>query len=148
VTSRIDLRDALFGVFLIAVAALVFYATRKLTFGTPADMGPGFMPRVLAGLATAFGVYFAIRGFTTAGEPIDPPQARPLACLLAGVAAFALLGLTTGIAVAAFATVVIAGLGSRETKPVEIALFAVAVAAASALLFVKALSLPMPIGPW
>lgn len=145
--ARIDLRDALFGAFLIMVSALVFYATRKLTFGTPADMGPGFMPRVLAGMALAFGLVFTVRGLMRPGEPIEAMQFRPLACLLAGIAAFALLGVKAGIVVAAVATIVVTALASRETRPVEIALFAIAIAGASALLFVKALSLPMPIWP-
>ncbi|MFC3690599.1 tripartite tricarboxylate transporter TctB family protein [Chenggangzhangella methanolivorans] len=147
-TSRFDLKDALFGAFLIAVACLVFWATRNLAFGTPADMGPGFMPRALAGMAMAFGLFFAVRGLTRGGEPIEAPQVRPLACLLAAIAAFALLGAKGGIVVAAAATVVIAALGSRETKALEIIPFALAIAAASALLFVKALSLPLPVGFW
>lgn len=148
-SARVDLRDALFGVFLILVAGVVVYATRNLSFGTPADMGPGFMPRMLAGMATAFGLTFAIRGVIRGGgEPIEPPQVRPLLCVLAAIAAFALLGLKAGLAVAAFATVLVAALGSRETRPVEIILFAVALSAASAFLFVKLLKLPMPIGPW
>ena len=147
-TTRVDLKDALFGAFLIAVAGLVLFATRSLSFGTPADMGPGFMPRALAGLAAAFGAVFLIRGLMRPGEPIDPPQARPLFCLLAAIAAFALLGAKAGLGVAAFATVVVAALGGSETKPLELVLFAAAVAVASTLLFVKALSLPLPVWPW
>lgn len=147
--ARVDLRDALFGAFLIAVAGLVFWATRNLTFGTPADMGPGFMPRALAAMATAFGGFFLVRGLTRAGdEPIERPQIRPLACLLGSIAAFALLGAKGGLVAAAFVTVVLAALGSRDTKPFEIVLFAVGVATASGLLFVKALSLPIPLWPW
>ena len=148
-TSRVDFRDALFGAFLIAVAGLVFWSTRTLTFGSPADMGPGFMPRALAALATAFGAFFLVRGLTRPGEePIETPQARPLLCLLAAIAAFALLGAKAGLGVAAFATMIVAALGSRETRPVEIVLFSLAIAVASTLLFVKALSLPLPVWPW
>lgn len=146
--TRFDLKDAAFGAFLIAVSLLVFWATRNLTFGSPSDMGPGFMPRALAGMAMAFGLFFAARGLTCGGEAIEAPQVRPLACLVAAIAAFALLGLKAGLFVAAVATVVVAALGSRETKPFEIAAFAVAIAAASTVLFVKLLSLPIPIGPW
>lgn len=147
--ARVDLRDALFGAFLILVAALVFWSTRTLTFGTPADMGPGFMPRALAGLATVFGAFFLVRGLARPGEePIEAPQARPLLCLLAAIAAFALLGAKAGLGVAALATILVAALGSRETRPAEIVLFAVAIAVASTLLFVKALSLPLPVWPW
>lgn len=147
--GRIDLRDALFGAFLLGVAGLVFWSTRNLSFGTPADMGPGFMPRALAGLASVFGAFFFVRGLTRPGEePIEAPMARPLACVLAAIAAFALLGQTAGFALAALVTVLVAALGSRETRAVEIAIFALAIAAASTALFVKALSLPLPVLPW
>lgn len=147
-SSRIDLQDALFGAFLVGVAALVFYATRTLTFGTPADMGSGFMPRVLAGIALAFGAFFVGRGLTRGGEAIERPHLRPFASLLGAIAAFALLGATAGLAIASFAAVVVAALGSDESRSVEVVLFAAALTAASVLLFVKALALPIPIWPW
>lgn len=147
-TTRFDLQDALFGAFLVVVAALVFYATRTLSFGSPADMGPGFMPRVLAGIARAFGLFFAARGFSRGGEPIDPPRLRPFVAVLGAIAAFALLGVKAGLAVAAVATVLVAAAGSDETRPVEVVLFAIALGAASVVLFVKALALPIPAWPW
>lgn len=147
-TARFDLQDALFGAFLVAVAGLVFYATRTLTFGTPADMGPGFMPRVLAGMATAFGAFFLVRGLGRGGEPIDRPHLRPVFAILAAIAAFALLGAKAGLAIASVATVLVAACGSDENRPVEAVLFALALAAASVLLFVKALALPIPAWPW
>ncbi|GLK79760.1 tripartite tricarboxylate transporter TctB family protein [Methylopila turkensis] len=147
-TTRFDLQDALFGAFLVAVAALTFYATRTLTFGSPADMGPGFMPRVLAGIAMAFGLFFVARGLSRGGEAIERPHLRPFAAVLGAIAVFALLGVKAGLAVAALAAVLVAAAGSDETRPVEAVLFAVALAVASVLLFVTALALPIPAWPW
>ena len=60
--SRIDLQDLLFGLFLVAVAAGTLVATRNLVIGHAADMGPGYMPRVVALALMAFGLFFSGRG--------------------------------------------------------------------------------------
>jgi hypothetical protein len=64
------------------------------------------------------------------------------------VAAFALMATTAGLMLASLVTVVVAGFASRETRFVENVLFGGAMAVGSVLLFVKALSLPVPIWPW
>lgn len=43
--SRPAMEDLLFGLFLAALAVLVFAATRKLMVGSAADMGPGYFPQ-------------------------------------------------------------------------------------------------------
>ena len=45
---RVDVKELAFGLFLIALALVVFGATGSLNIGTAADMGPGFVPRALA----------------------------------------------------------------------------------------------------
>ncbi|CAL8980666.1 hypothetical protein RHODGE_RHODGE_00229 [Rhodoplanes serenus] len=145
---RGDLRDLLFGGFLIAVAGFTAAATWSLRVGTAANMGPGYMPRVVAALVLAFGLFFVIRGAVAAFHPIAPPQPRGVVFILAAVAAFALLVTTAGLMIAAVVTIVIAGFASRETRPLETVLFGGAMAVGAVLLFVQALKLPVPIWPW
>ena len=145
---RLDLQDLLFGGFLLVFAVAVTAATWKLRVGTAASMGPGYMPRVLSVGIAAFGVYFVVRGAVKPFHAIDPPRPRAVLGILAAVALFALLAPTAGLAVAALATIVAAGLASAETRFLENLLFGVAMAVAVVLLFVKALSLPVPAWPW
>ena len=145
---RIDMQDLLFGVFLIAAAAFTTITTWSLRVGTAANMGPGYLPRAISLLVCAFGVYFVVRGFLTVGAAITPPQLRAIGGIVASVGAFALLVTTAGLMIASVVTIVIAGFASRETRFVENILFGGAMAAGSVLLFVKALSLPVPIWPW
>jgi hypothetical protein len=145
---RIDLQDLLFGAFLIAVAAFTTITTWKLRIGTAANMGPGYMPRAIAVMVCAFGLYFVVRGALTPGPAIVPPQARTIGGIVAAVAAFALLVTTAGLMIASVVTIVIAGFASRETRPLENVVFGGFMAAGSVLLFVKALALPVPIWPW
>ncbi|GGF78711.1 tripartite tricarboxylate transporter TctB [Azorhizobium oxalatiphilum] len=148
-TRRFDWPDLLFGLFLIAVSAGTFAATWRLAGGTAADMGPGYMPRAIALVIMGFGLFFAGRGVvrgTALG--IERVQARPILGVCASVGAFALLVENGGLALASLACILIAGIASRETRFAQLVPFGVAIAAGSVLLFVKALSLPVPIWPW
>ena len=147
VSKRFDLPDLLFGLFLCAVAAVALYTTRGLKFGTLADMGSAFMPRVLALGTLGFGVVFATRGALRPWRGIEPPQIRPVAGIAGAVAAFALLAATAGLAIASLVTILVAAVASREAKLGETVVFGVALAAGSVLLFVKLLALPVPIWP-
>ena len=145
---RINLQDLLFGAFLIAAAAFTTVSTWSLRIGTAANMGPGYMPRAISILVCAFGLYFMVRGALTEGPAIEPPRLRAIFGIVAAVAAFALLATTAGLMIASVVTIVVSGLASRETRFVENVLFGGAMAAGSVLLFVKALSLPVPVWPW
>jgi len=145
---RADLQDLLFGLFLVAVAIATTAATWKLRVGTAANMGPGYMPRALSLGILGFGLYFVVRGAVKPFQAIERPQPRAVFGILASVAVFALLAPTAGLAIATFATIVVAGFASTETRLVENLLFALAMAAGAVLLFIKALSLPVPAWPW
>lgn len=145
---RIDWPDLLFGLFLICVAAGTFAATAKLAHGTAADMGPGYMPRAIALGLLGFGLFFAGRGLLRAHAGIARVHLRPILGIAAAVAAFSVLVESAGLALAAFAGIVIAALASRESRLVEVLVFGIGVSAGAVLLFVKALALPVPIWPW
>jgi len=144
---RTDWQDLLFGLFLIAVAGIALVATRNLSGGNAADMGPGYMPRAIAIALLAFGLWFGIRGISRPFLGIAPVLARPLLAITASVAVFALTASRFGLALSSFAAILIASLATREARPVESILFALALSAAAVLLFVKVLALPVPIWP-
>ncbi len=146
--SRPAMEDLLFGLFLAALAVLVFVATRKLSVGTAADMGPGYVPQAIAWGMVAFGVFFIAKSFVYPGEKIMPPHWRALILIPIAVGVFALLVRPAGLALASFLAMVVASLASKETRLLEVIIFSAAISAGSVLLFVKALALPVPIFPW
>lgn len=146
--SRPAMEDLLFGLFLAGLAVLVFVATHKLLVGSAADMGPGYFPRAIAWGMVAFGVFFVAKSFVAPGERILPPHWRALILIPAAVGLFALLVMPAGLAIASFVAMVVASLASTETRLLEVVIYSVAISAASVLLFVTALSLPVPIFPW
>lgn len=145
---RPGMEDLLFGVFLAGLAVLVFVSTAKLMTGTAADMGPGYFPKALAWLMLGFGAFFIGKSLLVPGDPIAPPFWRGLLLIPLSVAVFALLVNTTGLALASFASMVLVSFASHETRWLEVVIFSAAVSAASVLLFVKALAMPVPIFPW
>jgi hypothetical protein len=145
--SRIDLQDLLFGLFLVAVAAGTLVATRNLVIGHAADMGPGYMPRVVALMLMAFGLFFSGRGLWRMRVGIAPVQWRPLLAILASVGIFALTAERLGLAISSVAAVLLASLATREGRLVETIVFAVVLSGAAVLLFVKLLGMPIPIWP-
>ncbi|MGU3494169.1 tripartite tricarboxylate transporter TctB family protein [Xanthobacteraceae bacterium A53D] len=145
---RINWPDLLFGGFLIAVAAGTFAATWKLAGGTTSNMGPGFMPRALALILLGFGSYFAGRSLLRPFEGISAIHWRPLLGIPVAIGLFAFLLEPFGLALASLVAILAAAAASRETRFFEILLFGLAMTAASVFLFVKALSLPVPIWPW
>jgi hypothetical protein len=145
---RFDFQDLLFGLFLIAVALAGTAATWKLRVGSGANMGPGYMPRAIAIGIAGFGIYFVVSALLRPFQAIEPPQPRSALSILASVAVFGVLAPTMGLFLATAATVIVAGVASRETRFIENFLFAVVMAAGAVLLFIKGLSLPVPAWPW
>jgi len=152
VFKRIDWPDFLFGLFLLLVATGTLVATSKLKVGSAANMGPGYMPRVIAIAVIGFGLFFvlravwrSLRGFD--GLRIDSVQLRPLLGIVIAGAVFALVVETAGLAIASVAAIVIAAFATREVRPLEAVIFGCVMAALSVLLFVTALSLPVPVWP-
>ncbi len=145
---RPGLEDLLFGLFLVALALVVFVSTRRLTVGTAANMGPGYVPQAIAWGMTAFGVFFVGKSLVVPGERILPPYWRGLILIPLAVAVFCLLVMPAGLAIASFLAMLVASAASPETRPVEIVIFSAIMSAASVLVFVRALALPVPIFPW
>lgn len=148
---RIDVKDVAFGLFLIALALVAFAATARLSVGNAADMGPGFVPRALAWVILGFGAAFcvtgALAGTLRAAEPLPAPAWRPLIAILAAIAVFAMLFSTLGLIAACMGSVLVAGAATRPVRWGRLVLLGPALAAFSALLFVKGLGLPFQLWP-
>ena len=146
--QRGDMPDIAFGVFLVALALVAFYATRTLETGTAADMGSGFVPRALAGTLLTFGIGYTAKGLIISGQPLAAYAWRPLMAILGAVAVFALCFQHLGLIVAVIAAIAVAGMAARPARLHTLLPFGAGVAAFSALLFVKGLGLPLRLWPW
>jgi len=117
-----------------------------LRFGTAMRMGPGYMPVLLAWIVCGFGVALCGRALVLAAPPPGAFAWRPTLCVGGAIAAFSAIE-RIGMVGAIVALVLLACAADRETRWREAAPLAGVLAAFSALLFAKALGLPLPLWP-
>ena len=135
------------GVFLILVAMLAFYLAWPLGRTTEVGLGPGFVPYMFAFAQVILGGMLVMQGFRGDRQPADAWKLRPLVLVLASVAFFALSIQKMGLVVALSGLVLISCAAHQETTWREALALAIGSVVVSALVFVKALGLVIPIWP-
>lgn len=138
------------GVMYVAFGGIAFVFSRDYPFGAAGRMGPGYFPTVLSVLLMGLGALALLRGLRKDGAALGGFAWKPVLIVLASTAAFGFLLRGAGLIVALF--VLIFGSASASVKfrfDWKTTLMAVALVVFCALVFVKALGLPMPLfGPW
>lgn len=74
------------GLLFIAVGLFFCVSGWSLEYGTPADMGPGFLPLTISAMLIGIGVLQLVRGVRSLGEAIQFNVKQPAIVLLAIVA--------------------------------------------------------------
>lgn len=131
---------------LVVAGAFLFYA-RDLHHGTLAQMGPGYLPRYVAGMLAATGLGVTLRGFRQDGPPSPSIRFRAFLSPIFAVVAFGLMIEPIGLLLSAFASTMVAALASPHRDWLRTTLIAALLAAGSCLLFVTLLDLPLPVLP-
>lgn len=118
--------------------------------GSAGRTGAGYFPRALSVLLIILGILAVIRSLRFPGEPVATIRWKPLALILAGCSLFGLLLQPLGMPIALFTLILCCAMASREFRWDPKALLgAVAAVAICALVFVKGLSVQMPlVGDW
>ena len=140
-------KDFWSGVMFIAFAATAILSARGYSFGSAGKMGPGYFPMALGAALGLIGAILVARSLFVAGEPVERIQVRPLSIIAIGVVLFGLLLEPLGLVVALVVVTLIAAFAGRDSRPLEAAGLAAALAAFSVGIFVLALRLPLPIWP-
>lgn len=133
---------------MVGLGALGLWAGRDLRFGTPAMMGPGFLPDVICGLLLAIGGFVLIKALVKDREPIGETNIKPLIILIIAIAGFAFLAEGFGFVVSTIWLLVIGSLADQESRWREIAMSTVVLTIFGALVFVYGLGVQMPILPF
>jgi putative tricarboxylic transport membrane protein len=139
--------DLYSGLLLVAVAAVALLYIRTLAIGTVLDMGPGYFPLGLALVVLGMGVCLVLKGLLTGAKPIGDFHLRPLFFILLSFAAFGVLVERAGLLIAILAQVGIAHFASAETRWRQSLVTGVLLAAASAVVFVWLLKIPVGLVP-
>jgi Tripartite tricarboxylate transporter TctB family len=113
--------------------------------GVPSRIGPGYVPRLLGILLAAVGLFLLVRSWW-ATENIDTTIAwRPLLLISAATVAFAVVFEASGLLPAILVSVAIANYATPENRWSTAVVLGGVLAFFAWLLFVKGLSLPLPV---
>lgn len=138
-------KDFLAGLLLLGVGALAFFVALDYPFGSSLRMGPGYFPRVLAGILMAFGAFVLIRGLMT-GERVKGIWGwKPLAWISLSLIAFGFTMDKLGFIPALLALFLIAAMAGRDFKPLQVAAMTAVMGTFAVLVFVYLLGLPYPL---
>lgn len=128
-----------------SVGALGLWVGADYSMGVASRIGPGYLPRLLSILLLALGGFLAVRSRWTA-ETVDTEIAwRPAALVLISVVAFALVFEATGLVPAILVSVAISNYAMAENRWITALVLGALLAFFAWALFVKALSLPLPV---
>ena len=143
-------RDLWAGAIYVAFGGTALVTARRYPFGTGSEMGPGYVPTLLGAILVLIGGAAIVRSFLRDGEEIGTIAWRPLALVLGGTVAFALLLPVLGLAVALPAVALLGAAASRRFGwNGRAALGLLALTAICVGVFVLALGVPMPlVGSW
>lgn len=140
-------RDIAAGLFMLAVAAVALWGTSGLPMSDGGGIGPGFMPKGVAMLIAGFGVLLLAIGLAGDRAPIERLSLRAPIFVLGSIIVFAATIRTLGLAFAGPLAVTIAALADKQSRVVEVLLFAIATTVFCILLFKYILRLPVPLAP-
>jgi hypothetical protein len=143
-------KDFWTGVLYLLFGAAALWLARDYGMGSAGRMGPGYFPNVLAALLMLFGVISVVRSFVVPGPPIGKIAIKAAVLIIGATLAFGFLLPRAGLIVALLALVLIAASASERFRFDWKALAGLVVLVAfCALVFVKALGVPMPLaGTW
>jgi len=145
---NIDLRnskDFLSGLLLIVIGGGAFVMSLDYPFGSTVRMGPGYFPRVLAGITVAFGVVLLLKGLRAREAVKGAWGWRPLALITVSLVAFGWIMDRFGLVPALVALFFISAFGGHEFKFKEVAILAVIMTVFAIAVFVVGLGLPYPL---
>ncbi len=135
------------GLFLIVLALVGILGTLGLNFKTTTGVGPGMMPRSTGFIVAALGAVMVFNSFFVKGDKLTPWSLRGLTFVLGSALVFGWTIRPLGLIVAGPLAVIISAFADRDTKWIEVMIFAAVMTFACVALFSWGLKLPIPIWP-
>jgi hypothetical protein len=143
-------KDFWAGVLYIAFGAAAFWIGRDYPMGTAGRMGAGYFPTILSIILMLIGLFSSARAFTQEGVAVGTIALKPLVLVVGSTALFGFLLPTAGLVIALIVLIMTSAVASQHFRfDPKAAAGLVLLVAFCALVFVKALGVPMPlIGSW
>lgn len=145
----VDFRAFNAGVIFTAIGTAAFILAHQYTIGSMLDMEPGFFPAALGILLIILGLISMLQGIR-ANVPISVASAStlPVLMVVTGVVSFGLLIDRAGLLVSLAALIGFACYDRLRSKPLEVLVIYVALAALASGLFIYAFQMPIKLVWW
>lgn len=140
-------QDFFGGIALMALAAFAYWASSDLQGMRGFTFGPGTAPRLFSALLFFLGGAIAIMGLLSDGPPLQKYGVRGPFFVSLAIVGFAFMIRPLGLVITAFASFLVAALGSEETRWIEAAIVGAFLTLFCSLLFPYALGLPLQLWP-
>lgn len=140
-------RDVVAGLFLCTVALAAYAGIGALPLSDGPGVGPGLVPKIASLLIAALGLFLIVLGLVPGAAPLERGTWRGPVFVLGSVVVFAATIRTLGLAFAGPLAVIVSALADKETRVVELVVFAVLMSAFCIFLFKYLLRLPVPLAP-
>lgn len=141
-------KDFLSGLLMVAIGGIAFYMALSYPFGSSLRMGPGYFPRVLAGMLIAFGLWIGLRGLRT-GEKVEGIWGwKPLALISLALVAFGWLMDKIGFIPSLVVLFFIAAFAGHEFRWKEVLVLTIVMIAFAWGVFIYGLGMPYRLFWW
>ena len=135
------------GLFVTAIGVFARVAVGNLEIGQAREMGPGYLPALLAWIILAAGLGMTVWALVKGSEALPQMHWRPLFVISLATLVFGLTIDRLGMVVAVVASTAIASLASAISRPRDTPILCAVLAAGAVLMFIKGLALPISIWP-
>src|SRR5262245_34630748 len=129
-------KDFWSGLIFIAIALAFIGLAQQYKMGDMHRMGPALFPTLVGALLAVLGAVIAARSLVIDGPPVPRFHAWPLLMSLAAIALFGIVLSFLGLVAAVVVLVLVGAYATREVRPLEIVVLAVALAVFSVAVFV------------
>lgn len=143
-----DNKDFLAGLLMVGVGGIAFYMALDYPFGSSLRMGPGYFPRVLAGIMIAFGIYIGARGMRNPEKVEGIWGWKALALVSAAFIAFGWLMDHIGFVPSLVVLFFTAAFAGHEFRWKEVAVLTVIMIVFAWAVFIHGLGLPYRLFWW
>lgn len=135
-------KDFLAGLLLLGFGTLGMYLALDYPFGSSLRMGPGYFPRVLAGIIIAFGVFVMVRGILSNERVKGVWGIKALALIALAFILFGWIMDRYGMIPALIVMFLVGSRAGHEFKLIEVVILTVLMSTFAVALFVYGLGLP------
>jgi len=139
--------DFLAGLLFVVLGIAAGIGAVGYRFGTPSNMGAGFVPLCLSVIVALLGVGIIIKSRSSSEEKLSVGNLWPLAVIVVALILFALLLRPLGFALTAVATTFVVTFAGPRITLLQRVLPSVILAVFSTIIFITLLGLPIPIWP-